>query len=94
LLGWRQSKLGYALISAVNGGRLRMYAADGSAEYAESWRQVELARVGYRPARQMSFYADPAEGHDYLVSMALTVHAVADGIEPPRIARVRASGSY
>ncbi len=90
-----KSKLGYALISAVNGGRLGMYSADGSAEYAETWRQVELARIAYRPSRLMNFYVDPAEGHDdYLVSMALAVHAVADGIEPPRIARGRASGSY
>jgi len=62
---------------------------------ALSWRQMELARVGYRPAPQMNFHVDPAEGHDdYLVSMALAVQAVADGIEPPRIARGRASGSY
>ena len=57
---------------------------------ALSYRQVELARVGYRPAQQMNFHVDQAESRDdYLVSMAL-----ADGIEAPRIACVRASGSY
>jgi hypothetical protein len=43
----------------------------------------------------MNFHVDPVESRDdYLVSMALAVHALADGIEAPRIACVRASGSY
>jgi hypothetical protein len=85
-----KSTLGYDLLAAVNGGRLRMYAPDGSAEYAECSRQVELARVAYRVGRQMSFYVDPSDGHDdYLVSLALAVAAGKSGIPAPRIARGR-----
>ncbi len=85
-----KSRLGYQLLAAVNSGRLRMYAGDGSAEYAEFWRQVEAARVAYRPNQQMSFYVDAAEGHDdYLVSLALTVQAASDPIQRPRVARGR-----
>jgi hypothetical protein len=85
-----KSSLGYDLIAAVNGGRLRAYAADGSAEHAEFWRQVELARATYRPGRRLNFYVDPADGHDdYLSSLALVVAAVGDGVPRPRIARGR-----
>lgn len=85
-----KSHIGYELIAAVNSGRLSVYAADGSAEYAAFWRQAELARVAYRPSRQMNFYVDPADGHDdYLVSLALTVEAASDGVRKPRVARGR-----
>ena len=85
-----KSNLGHELLAAVNGGRLRMYAGDGSVEHAKCWRQIELARVAYRPSQQMNFYVDPAEGHDdYLVSLALTVHAAGEGVAEPRIARGR-----
>jgi hypothetical protein len=85
-----KSKLGYAVLSAVNSGRLRMYAPDGSPEYAEFWRQAEVARVAFRPGRHMNFFVNPSEGHDdYVVSLALAVHAGAGGFAPPRIARGR-----
>ena len=85
-----KSRLGYDLIGAVNGGRLRMYAADGSPEYAEFWREIELARVTYRPDRTMNFYVPPAEGHDdYIVSLALALKAALDMPGRPRIARGR-----
>lgn len=85
-----KSALGYDLLGAVNGGRLQVYAADGSAEYAECQRQLELGRVSYRAGRQTNFFVDPADGHDdYLVSLALAVAAGKDGIPSPRIARGR-----
>jgi hypothetical protein len=85
-----KSNLGHELLAAVNSGRLRMYAPDGSTEHAECARQLELARITYRPSQQINFYVDPAEGHDdYLVSLALTVHAGNEGIAEPRIARGR-----
>jgi hypothetical protein len=85
-----KSKLGHELIAAANGGRLRSYAGDGSTEHAEFWRQLELARVAYRPSQQMNFFVDPADGHDdYLVSLALAVEAASDAITAPRIARGR-----
>jgi hypothetical protein len=83
-----KSRLGYETIAAVNSGRLRMYAADGSAEYAEFWRQAGQARIAYRPSRQMNFYVDPSDGHaDYRGSLALTVEAASDALARPRIAR-------
>ncbi|MCH7523240.1 MAG: hypothetical protein IH920_05670, partial [Chloroflexi bacterium] len=85
-----KSRLGYNLLAAVNGGRLKMYAADGSAEWAEFWRQMELAQVAYRSGRTMNFFVDPASGHDdYLMSLALVVEAARDLEPQPRVARGR-----
>ncbi len=89
-----KSRLGYDLVAAVNGGRLKMYAADGSAEYAEFWRQMELARAAYRPSRTMNFFVEPSRGHDdYLMSLALAVEAARDLDPRPRVARGRAGPS-
>jgi hypothetical protein len=83
-----KSRLGFNLLAAVNGGRLRTYAADGSDEYAEFWRQAELARVAYRANQTMNFFVDPADGHDdYLMSLALALEASAGS--RPRTARGR-----
>ena len=85
-----KSRLGYRLLAAVNGGRLKLYAADGSADYAEFKREIQAARVHYRPSQQMNFFVEPADGHDdYLVSAALTVEAAKDIETQPRIARGR-----
>jgi hypothetical protein len=86
-----KSRLGYGLLAAINGGRLKLYAPDGSAEAAALWRELELARAAYRPNRTMSFYVEAGQGHDdYLVSLALTVEA-ARGLQGPRTARGRLS---
>ena len=83
-----KSRLGYGLLAAVNGGRLKLYAADGSPEYVAFWREAELARVIYRPNRTMNFFVEASQGHDdYLVSLTLTVEA-ASGLAP-RTARGR-----
>jgi len=71
-----KSELGFSLLAAVNSGRLKMYAADGSAEYQEFWSEMEKARSQYRPSQTMNFYVDPAQGHDdFLMSLALLVEA-------------------
>ena len=71
-----KSKLGFDLISAINSGRLRMYGADGSPEYAEFWSQISKARSALRPNQTMNFYVDPSRGHDdFLTSLALLVGA-------------------
>ena len=71
-----KSRLGFAMLAAVNGGRLKLYAADGSAECREFWRQAERARVAYRANNTMNFFVAPEDGHDdYLMSAALLVHA-------------------
>ncbi len=71
-----KSELGFSLLATVNSGRLKMYAADGSAEYQEFWFEMEKARSQYRPSQTMNFYVDPAQGHDdFLMSLALLVEA-------------------
>jgi len=83
-----KSRLGYNLLAAVNGGRVKTYDGDGSDEHREFWQQAELARVAYRANQTMNFFVDPAEGHDdYLMSLALVVEAAAGS--RPRTARGR-----
>jgi hypothetical protein len=85
----RKSRLGFALLSAVYAGRLRLYRMDGSTQWAECRRQLERARVAYRGDRSMQFHVDPAEGHDdYLMSLALCVWAARTS-DSDRIARGR-----
>jgi hypothetical protein len=77
-----KSRLGFDLLAAVNSGRLKMYAADGSPEYQEFWQEMETARSHYRPNQTMNFYVDPAKGHDdFLMSLALLIEA-ANGYSP------------
>jgi hypothetical protein len=77
-----KSALGYGLLAAVNGGRLQMYADDGSPESVELWREAQLARSTLHENQRLSFYVDPREGHDdLLMSLALAVEAAA-GAEP------------
>ncbi|MBI2868440.1 MAG: hypothetical protein HYX96_01265 [Chloroflexi bacterium] len=81
-----KSMLGFNLLAAVNSGRLKMYRADGSAEFREFWREIEKARSHYRPSQTMNFFVEPSEGHDdYLMSLALLVEAAGD--YAPRTAR-------
>jgi len=71
-----KSRLGFDMLAAINSGRLKMYAADGSPEQQEFWQEMELARSHYRPSQTLSFYVDPSRGHDdFLMSLALLVEA-------------------
>ncbi len=86
-----KSRLGYGLLAAVNGGRVKVYAADGSPEFAEFWREAELARVVYRPNQTVNFFVEPWRGHDdYLISLSLCIDAARDIQPRARIARGRA----
>lgn len=85
----QKSRLGFALLAAAHSGRLRLYAGDGSPEYAACRSQLELARASYPDERTMRFSVDPRDGHDdYLMSLALAVTAAA-GAGRPRAARGR-----
>jgi len=71
-----KSELGFSLLETINSGRLKMYAGDGSPEYAEFWSEIEKAKSNYRPNRTMNFFVDAARGHDdFLMSLALAVEA-------------------
>jgi hypothetical protein len=83
-----KSRLGFDLLAAINGGRLKLYRADGSPEHRACSGECEMARVAYRANRTMNFFVDPADGHDdYVMSMALLVRASLDAA--PRRARGR-----
>ena len=77
-----KSLLGFNLLAAVNSGRLKLYAGDGSSECQTFWSEMEKARSFYRPSQTLSFYVDPSDGHDdFLMSLALAVEA-ADLYQP------------
>jgi hypothetical protein len=84
----RKSQLGFGLLAAINGGRLKMYRGDGSAEQRTFWREMELAKSAYRANQTMNFFVEPREGHDdYVMSAALLVEASKDA--RPRVATGR-----
>jgi hypothetical protein len=71
-----KSRLGFELLAAINSGRAKMYAQDGSEEYREFWFQVAKAKSNFRANQTMNFYVDPTVGHDdFLSSLALLVEA-------------------
>lgn len=87
-----KSRLGFELLAAINGGRLKVYGDDGSPEHGEFRRQVAAARAGLRANRTLSFYVPEEEGHDdFVVSLALCLHA-AGGAARPAAATVLAAG--
>ncbi len=74
-----KSRLAYELLAAINGGRLAVYAPDGSPECAQFWRECELARQAARPNGTLDFQVPEREGHDdFLMSLALTVRAAGE----------------
>jgi hypothetical protein len=83
-----KSALAYGLLAAVNAGRVRMYADDGSPEAAAFWQQARAARYAVRAHQALTFDVDPREGHDdFLTSLALLVEAAS--LTPERRARAR-----
>jgi len=84
-----KSRLGFDLLAAVNSGRLKAYAPDGSREHQELWRQLARAEAHLRPNRSMTFGVAASKGHDdFLMSLALLVEAAR---YLPRLARGRAA---
>ena len=71
-----KSRLGFDLLAAINSGRVKVYAQDGSDEYREFRFQIASARSSFRANQTMNFFVDPATGHDdFLTSLALLVEA-------------------
>ncbi|MCL4535805.1 MAG: hypothetical protein M1370_11685 [Bacteroidetes bacterium] len=91
-----KSRLGYRLLAAVNSGRLKMYAPDGSEECAEFWRQCERAKYTVRANQTLNFYVPETEGHDdFVVSAALCVEAASGyGGPGPAAALARRRAEY
>jgi hypothetical protein len=83
-----KSELGFNLLSAVNSGRVKMYAGDGSPENQEMWFELTKANSLFRPNRTLNFFVDPSDGHDdFLMSLALLIESAA--LYEPRTARGR-----
>jgi hypothetical protein len=71
-----KTMLGFSLQAAVNSGRLKMYAGEGSEEFREFWWEIDNAQSQYRASQTLNFFVDPVKGHDdFLMSTALLVEA-------------------
>jgi len=85
-----KSELGFNLLAAINGGRLKVYKGDGSEEAQEFWLELERAKSQFRASMTMNFYVSPAEGHDdFLMSLALAVEAANQYERKTAVGRVR-----
>ena len=82
--GPSKSELGYALLAATRGGRLRLYADDTSAEARACRAELAACRARFSgPALRWS--APPGSHDDFVVSLALCLRAAAS-LAPPRVA--------
>ncbi len=85
-----KSALAYGLLAAINAGRVRAYADDGSAEAAAFWAQARAARYAVRAHQALTFAVPPTEGHDdFLISLALLVEAARLAPERRAVGRAR-----
>jgi hypothetical protein len=85
-----KSKLGYLMLGMVNTGRCRMFAADGSEDYIDFWKQASLAKYEMRANQLMRWYVEESEGHDdRLMSLALCCWAADLAAAPAEDAVVR-----
>ena len=87
-----KSDLGYELLAAVNGGRVKMYrqgtdggrAEPGGGAPAEFWSEMRLAQYAMRAGQTLNFYVPEKDGHDdFLMSLALCVRAAKDCTAAP-----------
>jgi hypothetical protein len=87
----RKSELGYQLAAVTDAGLLQVYAGN-TGHSRRLWQQLEHAQVEYRANEAMNFFVPERFGHDdYLISLALAVHAAAS--YKPRRAYAYSRGS-
>jgi len=91
-----KSRLGYNLLSAVNGGRLKIYTQNADHDtITECWRQLKAARYDMRAQQTMNFYVDEKDGHDdFLMSLALCAHAAQGAVILPAAASIPGTRPY
>ena len=78
-----KSALGYDVRALVGGGRLQLWADDGSPEYRECWRQVRRCQLALHPGNRIAFHVPASQGHDdYVMALALLTRTVEDGAPP------------
>lgn len=85
-----KSRLGFALLAAVNGGRFKIYAGDGAdGAAAELWREAAACRYAVRRGQQLAFWVPASQGHDdFVVSAALCNWAARAAAAPPTAALI------
>jgi len=74
-----KSRLAYALLTLLNSGRLKLYAAQQAPRqtYEECWQQLRQARYRLPAPEVLDIYVDPTDGHDdFLISLALLTEAL------------------
>jgi len=100
-----KSDLGYALLAAVNGGRVKMYRDTGMGcrvsgiretnPAPEFWREMELAQYTMRANQTLGFYVAEKDGHDdFLMSLALCVRAAQGCVMAPASALAAPAAMY
>jgi len=83
----RKSELGFAMLAAINGGRLKWWAADGSPEEAEFWHEVGAATYRMAANQMMRWSVPETLGHDdFVVALALLVRAAGEAVIAPAAA--------
>lgn len=83
-----KSDLGYALITAANRGSLLLFAGDGTPEALACRAELRRCRRKNFPGGSMHWSAPGREHDDYVVSLALALHA-AEAAGAPRVATGR-----
>lgn len=86
-----KSDLGWRLLAAIDGGRLKEYAPDGEEDTRLFWRQLEACAYEVRPGpgKGLAWGVDDARLHDDLLLSLALVGALDDLDWRPRIARGR-----
>ncbi|HVA86712.1 MAG TPA: hypothetical protein VNF73_10410, partial [Candidatus Saccharimonadales bacterium] len=91
-----KSELGYSLLAAVAGGRIKWYAhADDDVEAGEFWQEVRECRYEVRPNRLMRWSVPESRGHDdFLAALALLPVAASDAPPPAAATLIAARDPY
>jgi len=87
-----KSRLAYQLLTLLNSGRLKLYAASDAPHgiFSECWQQLQRARYRLPAPDTLDFYVDPSDGHDdFLISLALLSEAAGTLVTPAASSLVR-----
>jgi hypothetical protein len=84
-----KSDLGWRLLAAIDGGRLKDYADDGADDTRLFWRQLDACAYAVRPGpgKLLAWGVDDPRTHDDLLLSLALVGALDDADWRPRVAR-------
>ncbi len=83
-----KSELGYRLVGEAAAGRVLLFANDGSPDAVACRSELRRCRRRNLPGGGLQWAAPGSEHDDYVISLALAMHA-AQGAGPPRVATGR-----